>query len=65
MVASRRYTAALFPSGSRLPIGIARYRGQINRGVDQLALDVGERLALLQHEARVGMPEAMGRKVEQ
>jgi hypothetical protein len=46
-------------SGIHLPIDI---RGQIDRGVAQLALDVGERFALLHHEARVGMPEAMGRK---
>ena len=30
----------------------------------QLALDIRERFALLQHETRVGMPEAMGRKME-
>src|ERR1700704_3794677 len=48
-------------SGIHLPIDI---RGQINRGVAQLALDVGERFALLLHEARIGMPEAMVRKVE-
>jgi len=58
--ASSRSTAALFPIGNHLPIGI---HGQLNTDVAELTLHVGDGFPLLQHQTRIGMSQAVWREM--